>query len=377
MLREQFVFDQSPARWVWPRELGPCVAELWRVLDKDVCCLGLTTRCPSTTPTFAAAAASGTLVATPGDAGPLGMHSRLLSKAEGDSAGAMAVAREALAFNKRVLPADQTAIVTSMNNLAATHGALGWHVEALELQQQTLAFNKWVLPADHPAIAESPNDLAATCGALGRHAEALELQQRTLAFNKRMMPADHPKIATSMGNLTSTHNALGRHAEALELLQQTLAFRQRVLPTDHPDVATSMNNLAVTCGALGWRIEALELLTDVLTIQTRSLSADHPDVANERLDRTRREVEALEKMPTQHWMLPLRFCVTPELDFWCRATAPSQNSTAIADVDRRIVATLQRAMHLVVDSERLEAVPANCEALMFTDDLTSADALQL
>ena len=60
-----------------------------------------------------------------------------------------------------------------MMSTANSYSALGRHAEALVLNEQALAFCRRVLPADHPDIAKSMKNTAKTYSALGRHAEAL------------------------------------------------------------------------------------------------------------------------------------------------------------------------------------------------------------
>ena len=43
-------------------------------------------------------------------------------------------------------------LVTTMNNLAATYGALGRQQDALALEEKTLEFQRRVLPENHPDI---------------------------------------------------------------------------------------------------------------------------------------------------------------------------------------------------------------------------------
>ena len=90
---------------------------------------------------------------------------------------------------------------------------------------------------------------------------------------------------------------------------------------------------------------------------------------DKRMEKTRKELEEIERMPTQHRMLLLRFCITAELNFWCRSLAPSQNRDAIVDIERRIARLLRNAMLLPVHEEAIEALLEQYGELMFGDEL--------
>jgi tetratricopeptide (TPR) repeat protein len=78
----------------------------------------------------------------------------------------------------------------------------GHYAEALELREQALAFRRRVLPADHPDIAKAMIDTAGSYSALGRLGDALKLREQALAFLRRVLPADHHDIATAMYDFT-------------------------------------------------------------------------------------------------------------------------------------------------------------------------------
>ena len=90
---------------------------------------------------------------------------------------------------------------------------------------------------------------------------------------------------------------------------------------------------------------------------------------NKRMGKVRAELEAIETLPTQGRMLVLRFCVTAELNYWCRSLTPMQNLEAIVDIERRIARLLRRAMQQPVQEEAIEALPEEYFELMFKDEL--------
>jgi tetratricopeptide (TPR) repeat protein len=205
----------------------------------------------------------------------------------GRHAEALNLLEETLAFQRRVLPADEIDhlnIAVTIANMASICYALGRYAKALDLHEQTLAFQRRVLPADHPDIAATMGHIADSFCALGRREEAVYLYEQTLAFQQRILPADHPGIAQTMNYMARNYNALCRHAEALDLQKNALAFQRRVLPTDHPDIADTMSLAATSHMLLGHYAEALDLFEQTLAFQRRMLPADHPDIGSSLLN---------------------------------------------------------------------------------------------
>ena len=340
VLAGEFEFDHDDnTRWGWLRELAPCVARLWTLMDTD---------------DDGDRGDKRLMQATPADGLMLSDLGSLLLLADGDAKGAKLVEQQALCFFQREAPHDpiiadmnrhlaqtddqlglhdkaeelykiamelygpsrpafSTAMgglaetyrkmgrheaalklnirvraresagsvdaTSVMNNMALNHSALGQHPKAVTLLKKVLAARRRTLPADHPHIAQAIGNLAEVHGALGQCKEAMALQKEALAFMMRVHPADHPDIAFPMGNLAMTQGKLGQHAEALTLHEETLALRKRVLPAEHPDFAVAMNNMAETFSALGRCNEALVLHQETLAFRTRAPRPDHPDIA--------------------------------------------------------------------------------------------------
>ena len=292
--------SHEPEARGWLSELVPCVAQFWKVLDKQ-----------------SSGAGAGVLQATSNDAALLEALGMLL-RDNGDFTGAMETHREALAFREQMLPADHpTATATSMSNLATSYYKLGRHDEALELEQGVLQRRRCLLPPEHPDIAQAMDNLALTYLTLGQHAEALVLQQGARGLRGRTglqtsvhdlnsmnsmsmtynalgrhnealklqqdalveLPQIDPLRAPLTTNLALSYSALGRHDEALELRLEVLAHRRRTLPREHPSIAVSMCNVAATYMELGRHGEALELQQEALAFEKRVLPRDHPTIA--------------------------------------------------------------------------------------------------
>jgi len=132
----------------------------------------------------------------------------------------------------------------AMSNTAVGYSALGRHAEALDLEEQALAFRRRVLPADHPDIATGHEQLSGQLLCTRPPCRGSRSESRRLRFGGACFQLTTPTLQQAMGNTADSYSALGRHAEALDLIEQTLAFRRRVLPADHPDIAQAMSNTA-------------------------------------------------------------------------------------------------------------------------------------
>ncbi len=122
---------------------------------------------------------------------------------------------------------------TSLMDLATALQSQGRHDEALDLREKALAFRRRVRPADHPDIAATMGNTAGSYLALGHHTEALDLYEETLAFVRRVLAADHPDIAISLSNVAATltqTSAIWFVREAMHILKlQFSAFHLRVI----------------------------------------------------------------------------------------------------------------------------------------------------
>jgi len=95
------------------------------------------------------------------------------------------------------------------------------------------------------------------------------------------------------------------------------------------------------------------------------------------LERTQRELEAIEQLPRQHRLLILRCCIVCEINFWCRTSTPQQNRVAIADIERRMSTVLRRAMHLAAEGDPPINMIGQCDEVMFHPELSTNETLRL
>jgi hypothetical protein len=95
-----------------------------------------------------------------------------------------------------------------MGATAASYSELGRHAEALDLQEQALAFRRRVLPADHPDIAISLFNLATSLKQLA----AVWFASEASHILQSQFSASHPHvihISSFIAHLTARHGAAG------------------------------------------------------------------------------------------------------------------------------------------------------------------------
>ncbi|MDH3997527.1 MAG: tetratricopeptide repeat protein [Desulfuromonadales bacterium] len=194
----------------------------------------------------------------------------------GDFAVAKALQEQVLEQRKKILGADHTHTLISMNNLAGALQAMGDYAGGKALHEQVLERRKEILGADHPGTLTSMNNLAETLRAMDEHTEARALHEQALEQRKEILGADHPDTLSSMNNLASTLRAMGDHVGAKTLQKQVLEQRKEILGADHPGTLSSMNNLALTLRAMGDHAGAKALHEQVLEKCCALLGARHP-----------------------------------------------------------------------------------------------------
>ncbi len=214
-------------------------------------------------------------------------------RADGQTAGAIALLEGTLAVRERILGADHPDTLSTRNNLAAAYLAAAYQAEGriaevIALLEGTLADCERILGADHPDTLSARNNLAAAylAAALradGRIAEVIALFEGTLADCERIpeLDPDHLITPSMRDNLAAAYRADGQTAKAIALLEGTLAVRERILGADHPDTLSTRNNLAAAYLAAAYQAdgriaEVIALFEGTLADCERILGADHP-----------------------------------------------------------------------------------------------------
>jgi tetratricopeptide (TPR) repeat protein len=200
-------------------------------------------------------------------------------RAQGKSADAETLNREALAMRRHLFPGDHPDLARSLNDLALVLKDQGKYAEAEPLFREALAMTRRLFPGDHPEPAAILNNLASVLQAQGKYADAEILFREALAMHQRLFPGDHPHLAHSLNNLALVLEARGKYADAETFFRQALAMRRRLFPGGHPDLAISLNSLGFLLWAEGKYADAEALFREALAMHQRLFPGDHPELA--------------------------------------------------------------------------------------------------
>jgi tetratricopeptide (TPR) repeat protein len=165
-----------------------------------------------------------------------------------DFDGALPLAEEALAVERRINGDDHRDTLISIGNLANLHGNMGNHDLALPLHTEALAGSRRLLGDAHPHTLASISNLATvhahSCSHMGNLDLALLLCEEAVVGYRQVLGTAHQQTLSAIGNMALLRGAMGDYAAAATLMREALAGRRRVLGEDHPstqDAIAAMN----------------------------------------------------------------------------------------------------------------------------------------
>ena len=239
--------------------------------------------------------------------------------AQGEVAGAEALARAALGSWRERYGADHALTLQALNALAAIRQARGDVAEAETLWRETLAGYRRLADGDPLALAGTLNNLGQLLKKRRQPDEAAALLREALELQRTHAGPTHPDTLATMGNLGLTLKTLGALDEAESLLRQLVEARRETLG-HHPDLYLAMNNLARLltdsdrlAEAEPWAREAVAGYVDLLGtrdqttwIALNNLASLHvrlgrPEQAEEEYRDLLSSADAV--LPEQHWLL--------------------------------------------------------------------------
>ena len=196
--------------------------------------------------------------------------------ADGKSAEAVDLYREALDVRREMLPANDLRIANLENNLAAALDQLARYDEARAHYRAALAIRQEMFGPDYPEVAKVHTNLANSFVREGRHDEARPEYERALAVFSSIPGFTTATVREGLGTVET---ATGHHAAAIRQHEAVLAERRERLGPGHPLVGTSLSFLGGAHYAAGDMVTALRLDREGLVILRRALGEDHPTVS--------------------------------------------------------------------------------------------------
>jgi tetratricopeptide (TPR) repeat protein len=169
---------------------------------------------------------------------------------------------------------NELTVAASLTNLAIVRRAQGDSAGALELQKEALAIREKALGPNHPDVAVNLNSLAALYGSRDDYASAEPLLQRALAIREQALGADDRYTGQSLNNLALLYAAEGRYADAEPLYQRAVRiFEQH---TANTELATALENYAALLDETGRTNEAAQMETRARTIRATDVRRPPP-----------------------------------------------------------------------------------------------------
>jgi serine/threonine-protein kinase len=192
-------------------------------------------------------------------------------EAQGDLERAEAMCRESIERHRR-LPSQQT-LSGSLLLLAHIKSKKGEYAEAEALAREALALDRKFIDAHHPVIAFRLNSLADYQLRGGHYAEAGATIRSALEIQQRALPEGHADFARSWTTLGEVLLRTGDTSRAETYLRRALEIRTRERShntANLPDLATTQSLLGESLSAQGRYAEAEPLLRESLaTLDSR------------------------------------------------------------------------------------------------------------
>ncbi len=125
-------------------------------------------------------------------------------------------------------------IATTLNNLGATHEALGEHEQAELRYRHALTMIETIQGSDHPDVAVGLNNLASLYFSQGAFDKAEPLWKRGLSISEQFLGDEHPHLIQSLLTLGLVTQAQKQFDRAEPYYLRALAIGKRSLGPDHP-----------------------------------------------------------------------------------------------------------------------------------------------
>lgn len=201
-----------------------------------------------------------------------------LRAARGDHEEGVALLREFVALQERMLDEDSPQRFTGLNNLALVLWQMGDHAAAEPLYLSALELARRIFGDTHTKVAIALNNLGNLYKTRGDPDRAEPLLREALEIRRRLYGEEHPEIAQALNNLANVQHDRGELDEAEFLHRHALAIYRRF---DDPDMAASLNNLASLLQEKGDYTEAEQMYRESLLMDRRTFGGGHKYVAQD------------------------------------------------------------------------------------------------
>jgi len=187
--------------------------------------------------------------------------------------------REALALNRKALPAGHPAIADSLRDLTWSLIPQNKTAEAESLLREAVAIDRKDLPASYIGLVKDLDSLGDLLKDQKRWAEAEPLCREALDIDRKVLPAGHPDIATALTHLGACLETQNKQAEAEPMFREALAINRGAFPSGHPEIAKSLMSLGLCLQSQKRVVEAEPMLREALAINRKAFPVGDPAIA--------------------------------------------------------------------------------------------------
>jgi serine/threonine-protein kinase len=194
----------------------------------------------------------------------------------GDHETNVALVRESLAMDQRVLGSDHPVTLNTLELMARVAMARGWYREGEALQREALARRTEVQGKDHPDTIHSLRALAVWRLRSGHLQEAEILYRSVLEQQTEILGLEHDDVLETklrLGDMLYTQT--GDFEEAERLFRDVLGVQRARFGDQDRRLRWAKHSLGVLLDTLGRFQEADALFADILTLSTRVMGPEH------------------------------------------------------------------------------------------------------
>ena len=185
-----------------------------------------------------------------------------------------------LEIREKLLPYDDSYLVTCYNNTGLVYNnmgdyskALSYYTKALEIQQKKFAPN-------HPELGTLYCNIGLAYTNMNECSKGLPYYEKSLEIVLKNLPQGHPSVATSYNNIAFAYIKMCKYSTALPYLEKVLQIRAKILPPYHPRLGTAYNNKGIVYYEMHEYSKALPYFEKALEIEQKSHPQNHPNLVS-------------------------------------------------------------------------------------------------
>ncbi len=196
-----------------------------------------------------------------------------------DLAAAERVRREAVAMNRKLLPADSVQLAESLAGLGVVLDQRANLAESESVHREALAIRQAKLGPEHPDTVRSVMQLADVQYSQGNYGAAVELHQQAVFLRRKLHGDLHPEVDRALTSLGRSLVSAGDVTAAEQAFREALSIRRKVRGEEHPLMSQGILFLAMALHTKGDLVGAEAMYREGLALDRKLRGEEHSDVA--------------------------------------------------------------------------------------------------